>query len=309
MLERTFIDSVDIYDTFGVIVTQGGYKGLVQYAPLKKTTSTSWPDEDGIEVDLDTPALDTKQFSITFGADSHNGTDPDWVGLVVMLSEGAYHRFEFTEIGLPPLMLRMTSQPNLEIIRSLQFFTLEFADDFPLRDYTYVAPQSNTTAPQGFEIDDIELSNYGVCVLKGSMDDILKSPPIKANLLTNINSSHGSIYDDEIVNFETKDVKLNCLMQANTLEEFWRNYNALLYNLVRAGERRLYVDQIGSEYPCYYKSCNVSEFDPTDRIWFKFSITLVFTSFRVNDNECILTGEDGEYIITEDSNYTIDLKQ
>lgn len=71
-------------------------------------------------------------------------------------------------------------------------------------------------------------------------------------------------------------------MLAETLSEFWENYNALLYDLSRPGERILSVDSTGREYPCYYKSCSASNFVPNGKIWFQFSLVLVFTSFRVN---------------------------
>ena len=98
-------------------------------------------------------------------------------------------------------------------------------------------------------------------------------------------------------------------MRAKNLTEFWRNYNALLFDLVRPGERSLYADSTGYEYPCYYKSCSVTEFYPTGKIWFKFDLTLVFTSFRIEDDEYLLASESGEWIMTEDGEFAIDLRE
>ena len=43
------------------------------------------------------------------------------------------------------------------------------------------------------------------------------------------------------------------------------------------------------------------------RIWWVFDLTLVFTSFRVIDDEYLLASEDGELVISEDGEFTIDL--
>jgi len=50
----------------------------------------------------------------------------------------------------------------------------------------------------------------------------------------------------------------------------------------------------------YYKSCTVSEFYPTDKIWLKFTVTVVFfKDFRIS-SDVILCTEDGTPIYTED---------
>jgi hypothetical protein len=192
----------------------------------------------------------------------------------------------------------------------MELFTLQFANDFPLdENYEYIAPQSTIPATGEYELDDMDLSSYGITLLKGSLAELVKSPAVKKNLLTNINGRHGAIYDGENVVFQQKDVRLNCLMRAGTMDEFWRNYDAFLYDLSRPGERRLFVESESEEYPCHYKSMNVSAFSSEGKIWLQFSLTLVFISFRVGESQYLLAGEDGEIIITEQGEYAIDLKE
>ena len=186
-------------------------------------------------------------------------------------------------------------------------FTLRFSDDFPMVDYNYVSPQSSIVPQRGIELDERPFSDYGVYVLQGSDAEILKSPAAKKNLLQNIKSQIGAIYDGEFVFFQTKEVKLNCLLRAYTLTEFWRNYNALLYDLSRPGERLLYMDSTGDEYPCFYKGCTVSKFSPVGKIWFQFTLALVFTSYRVEGEDSILASEDDKLIITEEDDNVINL--
>lgn len=304
MSKRLCIDSKDVYSHYGVFVSEGGYDDLVCYAPLKNVQSNNWQEEDGEEFDLSAPVLDSRELSIKFAA---HGSTYNVAAFLELFSDKSYHLVEFKEIGRT-YKLRLVSQPNLELYERLGFFSLRFANDFPLNGYEYKAPSSDIIPIQGYALDDVDFSKYGVRILQGALDEIKKSPNVKKNLLRNINTQSGVIYDGAVVTFETKDVKLNCLMRANTLTEFWQNYDALLFNLTSPNERKLYVDETGCEYPCYYKSCSVSEFYPTGKVWFSFSLTLVFTSFRVGADEYLLASEDTYWMFTEDD-YMIDLEK
>jgi hypothetical protein len=77
--------------------------------------------------------------------------------------------------------------------------------------------------------------------------------------------------------------------------------------LVRPGERKLYVDELGMTYPCAYKSSTASSFVPFGKVWFEFSIVLTLTSFRLQGQEVLLASEGGDLITTEDGD-DIDLK-
>lgn len=310
MFDRVCIDGVDIYAAFGVFVSFEGNKDLMTYAPLKSIDTVSWPDEDGIVADLSTPVLDTHKVSLLFSAHRRGGIDADLGGLIALLSKGGYHTFEFLSLGVSRT-LRLTNQPRLELFQTLRFFTLEFADDFPIpANYTYLAPVDRYGVKAGgYEFDGVDLSAYGVVVLDG-LAEVNKSPVVKANLLIADARSHGAIYDGQEVYFEPKDVTLKCFMRANNLVDFWRNYYALIYDLVRPGERELYVDEFGEEYPCYYKSSASTEFIATpNKIWWEFSLTIVFTSFRVGETTYILASEADELIMTEDGQSIIDLTE
>lgn len=310
MMNKLYISNTDgtnkkdAYSEYGVFVMEGGYDELVEYAPLKNVPSNNWQEEDGEEFDLSAPVLDSRELSVKFAT---HGPNSNLGAFLELLSDKAYHTFEFKEIGRT-YKLRLVSQPNLELYKRFGTFSLRLVDDFPLDKYEYKAPQSDIIPMQGYEIDDVDLSKYGVRVLRGSSDEIEKSPSVKKNLLRNINSQSGATYDGQVVTFETKEVKLNCLMRANTLLEFWQNYDALLFDLTREDERNLYVDANGRDYPCFYKSCSVGKFVPTGKVWFEFSLSLVFTSFRVGADEYILASENREWIVTEDDINVIDLR-
>lgn len=304
MTDRIYIDGQDGFATFGVFVVEGGYDDLVAFPPLKPVESNDWHEEDGIEADLSAPVLDTREFAMKFGftGDTHLFNE-----FIELLSDGAYHEFYFKEIGRT-YRLRMVSAPALQTVQTLGLATIQFADDFPLDGYVYAEPESTIQSYYDYELDGRPLTDYGARVLAGTLDEVIKSPAVKQNLLRNIATLSGAMYDGEMVTFSTKDVKVNLLMRADTLDELWRNYDALLYDLVRPGERLLYVARTGYEYPCYYKSAVVSEFYADGRPWLKFSVTLVFTSFRAHGNDYLLAGEDGSLILDEEGINYIDVE-
>lgn len=307
MTNNFYIDSLDAYAKFGVVITNGSYNSMLAYPAAKPAASIGWPEWDGAQFDLSAPKLGTTQLTINFMAD----TESRFGSFVELLSDKAYHMFDFFEAGVKH-RLRLTSGQKFSADESSETFELQFTcDDYPLLDYTYLPPETSKNIPDtGIELDGLDLAMYGVCVTGGSMDEILKSPAVKSNLTINVANCHGAMYDNEIVVYEPKDVKLNCFMAAASLGEFHRNYNALLFDLIRPDERSLYVDATGYEYPCFYKSCAVSRFANDDgQIWFEFSLTMTFTAFRIEGHEYLLTSEPGEWMMTEDGIYAIDLFQ
>lgn len=305
MSGRFYIDGKDAFSEYGIYVQEGGYNELVAFPPLKAVTSNDWQEEDGIEPDLSEPTLNTKEFSLKIIL---SGKDYRWGGFIELLSDKAYHDFDFREIGRTR-RVRLVSNPNTDLAMLLGFITIKLADDFPLDGYAYKEPESTVSGSDNYELDGKPFSYYGVRVLEGTLDEIEKSPDVKTCLLRNIKKLNGALYDGEKVTYKAKDVKINCLMKAASLTELWRNYDALLYNLVQPEQRMLYSDETGNEYPCHYKSCSVSEFYGSDKIWLKFTITLCFISFRLEDDEFVLATETRDLVVTEDGEFAIDLRK
>jgi hypothetical protein len=303
---RFFIDGENAYARYEVIVAEGGYGKLVSFPPLKKVASNDWHEDNGVEVDLSNPTLDAAEFSVKFYALDFPLAD----NFIFHLTDGAYHDFLFPEIGRA-YRLRLVSQQGVKALGGIGEFTLQLANDFPMEGYRYEKPRADVPAPEtGYLIDGVDLSAYGVTVLRGSLAEVVKSPAVKKNLLVSVDGERGAVYDSEAVTLQAKDVTLKCLMRAKTLGALWKNYDALLYNLVRPGERSLHVKYDGYEYeyPCYYSSASVEKFMPDGYIWLEFSLTLTFTAFTLIAQELLAT-EDGAMVTTEDRvGYFIDVR-
>lgn len=305
MKGRLYIDGNDAYTEYGVYVVKGGWNELIAYPPLKSVESNDWQEMDGIEADLSAPMLDTREIQLKV---AFAGLDSRFFTLLELLSDEAYHVFECAYIKRT-YRLRLVSQPNLAAAKVIGTATLKFADDFPLSGYTYKKPASNVEAYDDYTFDGVNFTTYGVRVLKGTLDEVMKTPTVKTNLLRNISTQAGALYDGKNVSYKSKDVKINCLMRADTLDELWRNYDALLYDLIRPNERKLWVDELGQEFLFYYKSCQVTEFYPTDKIWLQFTLTVTFTTvLRIGDGDVVLASEDKIIIFTQDDENAIDVQ-
>jgi hypothetical protein len=312
-----FIDGENTYTTLGICIIKGSYNNLVAFPPAKEPDDKNdWPEEDGIEIDLSSLTLNTYDLSLDFAFKDDLG----FSGLIDVLSDMGYHEFYFPILGRT-YRLRFSSQNSYTIYPGFQVVKITLANDFPRNsDYEYQEPANSIPMPKGYEIDNRDLSEYGVAVLKGSNAEILKSPSVKKNLLQNFKRQDGATYDGEIVKFQTKEVSLKCLMRAPDIETFWRNWETFLYDLTRLSakvdsegyeysdtERVLYCDEWSESYPCYYKDCQTNNFMLRGGVWWEFTLKLVFTCFRIEDTEFLLSSEAGEFIITEDGEFYIDL--
>ena len=108
---------------------------------------------------------------------------------------------------------------------------------------------------------------------------ILKAGTLKTNLLVNVKNQSGATYDGGRVKLQSNDVVLKCLLTAPNLQEFWQNYNSLLYDLTKPNERTLIVTSLNSTNKFYYKSSTVEQFCSDGKVWCMFSINIVFTLF------------------------------
>jgi hypothetical protein len=277
MTGKTYIDGLDIYTRYGAFVTQGGYTSLAAFPPLKKPDFNNWQEEDGIEVDLTSPVLNTREVAVTFAA--HRA--PKVKDFLTKLATGAAHDFNFWEIG-QTITLRMTGQSSREIVQGLELFTINFADDSPLKDYTYAAPVATSVSQSALTLDGRPMGDYGVWVLQGTEKEIRRAAEVKPNLMRNNAGKPGAFYDGQHVAFQSKEVTLRLSMVAPTLATFWRNHKALLYDLTRPDARAIYCEATGETYACYYSHAAAERFSPTEgKVWLDFTITLVFTGTRI----------------------------
>lgn len=320
MKAKFYIDGKDAFTTYGLFVADGGYNGLISFPIFKEFETNDWEETDGIEADLTSPVLNTRDFSINFYCKDYYKT----IDFIALISDLSYHEFNFAEVGCIR-KLRLVSDQKKKIFKQMESFSLTFADDFPMLDYIYLPPIYDGLVPSqdSYEIDGVPLLKYSVYLLDGSDAEIVKAPAVKKNLLVDISTKSGAMYNGTKVIYQKKDVALKCWMRCQNVETMWRNLNALVYDLIKLtektdedgisykdAERCFYSEKYCEEYPCFYNGLKATKFQLLSggRVWLEFTLTLTFTSFRINGVEFLLASEDGELIVTEDGEFCIDLK-
>jgi hypothetical protein len=282
-----------------VWIGKGGYNDLLAFPALKSPERNNWPEEDGIEVDLSETHLEAKEVSIPFIASKPGKDANNFVNFVS--AEGCHTLY------VPTLnrtwIVRLAAEPVHKTFHHVTDFTLRFVQDVPLRAEATAYP-GLPVHPSAYELDGIPFDHYGI-VVESAREGVLKSPTAKRNLSREIETADGRVYDAGTLVFEAKDVAFKCCLKAASMENFWRCYDSFFHNLTKPGEREMYVDYTGEAYPCYYKSTGGWKLHLTRGIVLcEFTLTLVFTSFRVGETEYILASEDGAYITLEEDNET-----
>lgn len=308
MKGKCYIDNIDIYEQFGVMMKEGGYKDLLTFPALKEPTANDWPEEDGVEVDLESPAIQIRTITIPFVACNPLIEANDFISF---MSRPSYHILHVADLK-KSWNIRLNTQSANEVHPQATSFSLQFTDDIPTgaRSVHYNKPKGGgiPIIDTGYEVDSIPLHEYGIVVESG-LDDLLKSPTIKQNLTRSYKASDGQQYDTATVVFNSKESTLKCCFITSSVEKFWECYTAFFNDLIQPKERILYCDYTGEEYPCYYKkSSNFHIEEMKKRFVCTFQLTLEFISFRINETEYILTTEDGKHLVLEDGQTAIDLR-
>lgn len=304
MENALYIDDLHVRSRFGCWITRGGYAGLLTFPAMREPEYNDWPEEDGIEVDLSEPKLEDKEIAIPFLADTHVGA----TDLVAYLSEPGYHSFYIPSLGRR-WNLRLSSQSAGRVYPLATSFELKLVEDVPVRPVPETMPDPGVRPTESrYLLDGVPFSAYGVAT-DDTRASFLKSPTAKRNMDRTVSTEDGRIYDADHLVFQKKEVTFKCHFKAVSMEAFWKCYDAFFSALIQPEERKLYVEEIGKEYLCYYKnSSGFKILTMTGPVVVTFNLTLVFTMFRLYETDYFLATEAGDWIVTEDGEFFIDMK-
>lgn len=302
--DNCYIDGMSTLSRFGCWVTRGGYKDLLAFPEMEEPEHNDWPEEDGIEADLSAPRLKAKEMTVTFLSGSHTGA----TDLIAYLSEPGGHTLRVPSLGRE-WTVRLVEQPAGRMYMANTEFSVKLAQDLPVRPRDGSLPSPGLPVyNSGYLLDGTPLSAYGVSVLE-AREEVLKAPTVKKNLERTVSTEDGRIYDIDHLRFQHKEVRFKCLLNTARMENFWDCYDALLTALVAPGERDLYAPPAGKSYPCYYKSmAGVRLHRISGPVTMEFTLTMVFTMFRLYETDYFLATEEGDWIVTEDEEFFIDMK-
>ena len=272
---RLYIGGEDVWDVCYVCTAFGGFNELIAFPPLKTPPANDWYEELGFDPDLSDPVLDTREVTLRLSATGQW----DYEGAIGMLEVSPVIDVRATSIGRSWSLrfIAPTGGANAST------FGLKFADDTPMQGYTYQPPNAekerewilSTSRRDDFVITESpkrSFADYGARVLGDVVDEMERRNEVKTGLLRKFSTKPGAFYDKgALFNEKGGDRSVQLLMRADTLAELWRNYDALLFDLIRPGARRY------KEAPFYYSSCRVDKFIPDEpRPWLQFTLTLTF---------------------------------
>lgn len=273
--DRLYIGVADVLEYSYVCTAFGGFDELIAFPPLKTPPANDWHEERGFDPDLSDPVLDTREVTLRLSATGQW----DYEGAIGMLEVSPVIDVRATSIGRSWSLrfIAPTGGANAST------FGLKFADDTPMQGYTYQPPNAekerewilSTSRRDDFVITESpkrSFADYGARVLGDVVDEMERRNEVKTGLLRKFSTKPGAFYDKgALFNEKGGDRSVQLLMRADTLAELWRNYDALLFDLIRPGARRY------KEAPFYYSSCRVDKFIPDEpRPWLQFTLTLTF---------------------------------
>ena len=300
MTNTVLINGTDIKTTYNTILAKGSYGSLVEWPALKAVSGNDWQEYDGFEPDLSNPVLNTRTLSLRFIL---HGTVADIDAFYRFLGDSPKQVYNFPDMG-KTLTLRLISMPSLHYAQVFHIMECQFAADTPLEGYTYVAPSSSLPENRSILVDDVPLSDYGVRVLKGTINAVAIRPDVKPLLIRNISTVPGATYDENplindpddelgndyetvtttykgingkwkrqteegVVTYKSQEITLKCQMSA-PVADFWKNYNALLYDLSKK-------DQTATATQEGARTVYISLFDSQFKGWYRSQKVTDFT--------------------------------
>lgn len=297
----TYIDGVDVYAQYGAYLL--GCEGLFGWPELKATEVVVWPDDEGVDINLSQSCVASRKFEISFRV-----KDVKAVEFLDFIFSTQAKVYDIPSLGINKA-LRLVGCSEISVIRKLGVVTLTLTNDKPLQEYKYIEPATsikNEHHKGVLEIDGRDITTYGCVVLAGTTSAMNAYPSVGEVLAVDINGINGERVDSDAPLVKMgRDVTIHLLLRAKDMVEFWRNYNALLYDLIRAGERS--VEYIGGiSFQAYYQGQKIEDISPPrcggDGVWVKFCLTLTTLSPFY-----ILSTEDWEVVIDETATYYIRL--
>lgn len=315
MTGSCIIDGIDL-SSLGVFILRGGDLDFISYPERKAPLSTSWYEQNGIDVDLTEIYFKEKQVSVKFHLQAGNGTE--------MVSRIASFRSLLSAPGLRRIyvrefdktfLLRYVSCPDYSHRGGLAKkggkrgdITVTFSMDDPLQFFTHpeiTHPAGSWNNKTYVTIGGRDLGEFGIIVTQ-CYNSLLLFPALKRPLTRSFDKENGLLVSTPATaNYEVKQVTISCVMRATDLTEFYNNYEAL-FNVLTVKEELSLSSYAGTE-TCFYSSMsNFRKLRPfKSRVLVSFD--LILTCLDSGAVAFLLAAEDGSLFVTEDGMYFIDM--
>lgn len=328
MTGDTIINGVDIYSVYKAFVVFRGYTSLVEWPAAKDIIVNDWQEINGVEADLSEIHFDSHTAALLFAVE---GGPLEMREFYDFLCSSPTLACNFASIGLERT-LRVVGMLGIDYAFKFSTISVQVIDDAsPLSGYEYLAPSVSVPRPShAFRLDGTYLSDYGVVPLYGTLNTMLIRSAPKPFLVRSMRNKDGAEYNQNPLLWDAQSeewkrseetgtvtrgsvsLALTCALSAESKAEFWRNYNALLYDLTKVNMsadsvtdrcvRTLEVEEIVEQMQVFYSGQSVNDF----LIWSdghiicSFTLSLVCVDGVPSGLERFLATEDYKWVITED---------
>lgn len=315
MRGSVIINGTDIAD-LGAFILRGGDYDFLTFPERKAPAQNNWYEYDGLDVDLSEIYFKERTLAVQFYISNENGFSYEFnLNSFYTLITTGYTDLYSREFNRT-FRLRYLTVADYEHKGGLYkqankrgWVKINFSMDDPLQlftDPTILAPASSKNYPlSGVSLNGYDLAEFGI-VVNECYSSMLAQAAVKAPLTRSFSKYTGLLaYPGSNTNFETKEIVLKCTMTANSLAEFYHNYEALFNNVSQTGE--LMIESYLGEASCYYlKMENFKKHGVFSR-GVMVSFTLRFMQLNTGLKTYVLGTEDTYAIITETDDYFIEV--
>lgn len=284
MTGNFYINGYNASNSFGVIMLEGSAENLVKFPPLEEPPTNEWDDEDGIEVDLNEPALKPREITLSFATNRKTANVPAFLNHIIQTS---INTIQVTELGITR-KLRYQSCARLEGEPSrVRWFDVSFIEDKPMAEYTYTEPATtlNRTESYNLGIEGTSISkplkDYNFIALRGTDEELERAYNIKPALTTKHANISGQEYDYYAPKKKAaRRAAIKGLIITESPSDFNAKIDALLYDLIRPGERALIRIKDGAVFKFFYQDCYVRKVSSYrgDGVWCEIEIGITLTN-------------------------------
>lgn len=285
MIGSCIIDGIDLA-THGTFIERGGSDDFLSFPDRRSPDQNDWAEHDGLEVDLTDCYFDAKKVRVSYVIIGSNETEfqqrlnsvatiHQQPGLRSVFVREYNRTFQMRFVGFPDYKHKGgLFKPGMKTGK----LTAEFMMDDPLQIFTeaLLTPISARDYLSQIKVNHFDLSSFGI-VVQEAYSSAIRPHSLKSVLERNIHNINGNIADIGATPKKVaRQITIDCTMLANTLNEFYVNWNTLFNNMRVTVPIQLEVTQASETAECYYsKMTNFKKEAPFNRqVKVSFSLIL-----------------------------------
>lgn len=284
MIGACTIDGTDIA-TLGMFIVKGGDTDFLSFPERKEPLTNDWFEEDGLDVDLSEVFFEAKKVSVKYYISAANATafKQQLTAFETLHYQTGYRQIYIREFD-KTFSLRFKeisdykhSGGYVKSGKKFGFITVDYMMDDPLQVYNAnLVPVSNRAHLAQVKLNGYDFSKFGI-VIQDAYSSTLRLRSPKLGLILAFERRTGLLSDMAYVPAKAgRQITIACTMLADTLAEFYSNYNALFNQLTKAGAIELELPTT-EVINCYYK--RMDDFEKANAfnsfIKIKFNLILI----------------------------------